>query len=336
MTTPVDEPSAPLPEEPEDKEGAGRIKTAYQGILGRPVGLLLTLACVTIILYGMRYARAILAPILLALFIVMGLSPVLQWLRRKGLPPWAAIVIVMIGFLVVALLLTGIIAESLGEVYAKVPEYQENLATMLSSVQSWFEERGIEVGGLTGDVLRPDRIIGWVTSSIRMLISLLTDAALLILVTAFMIAEAYSFKNKMRLVPQLGPRLGPAFENFATVTRTYLFTLAWLNLLTAILVAVVYYAFGVDFALLWTLIFFLLSFIPNIGFVLSVIPPFFVTLFEFGFTRAATVVLVVIIFNAFVNNIVAPRFMGHKTDPPTLMVSLSLVLWAWVLGPSVR
>jgi AI-2 transport protein TqsA len=96
---------------------------------------------------------------------------------------------------------------------------------------------------------------------------------------------------------------------------------------------VVYYAFGVDFALLWGLMFFLLSFIPNIGFVLAVIPPFFVTLLEFGFTRAIIVVAIVIFFNGLVNNAVTPRFLGQKTGLSTLAVFLSLVIWAWVLGP---
>ena len=44
-----------------------------------------------------------------------------------------------------------------------------------------------------------------------------------------------------------------------------------------VVVVIIYYAFGTDFALLWGLLFFVMSFIPNIGFVLAVIPPFFVT-----------------------------------------------------------
>ena len=305
----------------------------YQGILGRPTGLLLALACATIVLYGMRYARSILAPILLAMFIVMGLSPVLQWLKRRGMPPWAAIVIVLVGFLIVAALFVVIIAASLGQINYKVPVYQANLSQMASDVQAWFWERDIDVSGLTSDVLRPDKIMGWVTSSVRMLIGLLTNAFLLVLIVAFMIAEVYSFPRKLHYRLQLGPALGGAFANFAEVTRTFLFTLTWLNALTAIFAAIVYYAFGVDFALLWALVFFLLSFIPNIGFVLSVIPPFFVTLLESGFTRAAIVVAIVIVINGFVNNAIAPRFMGQRTGLSTLAVFLSLVLWAWILGP---
>jgi AI-2 transport protein TqsA len=327
------EQSADAADAPDGPSVSRRFTILYKGLAGRPSGLLLALACATIVIYGMRSARSILAPILLAMFIVMGLSPILQWLKRKGTPPWAAIVIVMVGFLVAAALLVFIVATSLAQINSKVPVYQESLAQIAATVQTWFGERGIDVSGITGNILRPDKIMGWVTSSVRVLISLLTNAFLLILIVAFMIAEVYSFPRKMHARVQLGPVLGKAFDNFAGVTRTFLFTLTWLNALTAIFTAVVYYAFGVDFALLWAMMFFLLSFIPNIGFVLSVIPPFFVTLLESGFTRAAIVVTIVIVINGLVNNAIAPRFMGQRTGLSTLAVFLSLVLWAWILGP---
>jgi len=317
-----------------DVSGLSRgAETPSHGLLHSPTGLLLALACATIVLYGMRYSRSILAPILLAMFVVMGLSPILQWLRRKGMPPWATIMVVLVGFVAVAGLIVAIIAASLGQLNSTLPVYQQNLTRIVSDVQSWFAGHGIDIGGLTSNVIRPDRIIGWISSFIRLLIGLLTNGFLIILIVAFMIAEVYSFPRKVHDRLSISPKLAETFKNFGDVTRTFLFTLTWLNLLTAVIVVAVYYAFGVDFALLWGLMFFLLSFIPNIGFVLAVIPPFFVTLLEFGFTRAAIVVAIVIFFNGLVNNAVTPRFLGQRTGLSTLAVFLSLVLWAWVLGP---
>jgi AI-2 transport protein TqsA len=240
---------------------------------------------------------------------------------------------VLVGFVVVAGLLVAIIAASLGQLNTVLPVYQENLSRIVSDVQSWFAGHGIDISGLTSNVLRPEKIIGWITSFIRLLVSLLTNGFLIILIVAFMIAEVYSFPRRAQARLSFSPRLAETFKNFGDVTRTFLFTLTWLNMLTAVIVVVVYYAFGVDFALLWGLMFFLLSFIPNIGFVLAVIPPFFVTLLEFGFTRAIIVVAIVIFFNGLVNNAVTPRFLGQKTGLSTLAVFLSLVIWAWVLGP---
>ena len=72
--------------------------------IGSPTGLLVALAAVAIVIYGMRYAADMLNPILLAMFLVMGISPFIHWLRRKGLPPWATLAVVLVLFVVVVLL----------------------------------------------------------------------------------------------------------------------------------------------------------------------------------------------------------------------------------------
>jgi predicted PurR-regulated permease PerM len=130
----------------------------------------------------------------------------------------------------------------------------------------------------------------------------------------------------------MSARTRQSFERFSGTVRSYLFTKAWLSAIMTVIVAVIYYAFGVDFALLWALVFFVFSFIPNIGFVLSVIPPFFVTLLESGFWTAFAVVILVIVFNTIVDNVISPRAMGESVGLSSLVVFLSLILWAWVLG----
>lgn len=314
-------------------QGPGGIRDFYSVVRRSPAWLLVSLAALAIVLYGMKHAQSILGPILLAMFIVMGLSPVLGWLKRRRVPPWAAIALVMLLFVVIGLLIGGILASSLSQVNTKLPVYQQNLGEMYSDLESWFGSHGMDISGLTESVFSPAKIFSWATTSASYLISQLTSVFLILLIVIFMVAEAYSFPRKFHDRAQFSPQLYANFANFAKVTRTFLFTLTWLNLLTAILAAIIYYAFGVDFALLWAIVFFLLSYIPNIGFVLSVIPPFFVTLLEQGFTRAVIVVVLVIAVNGFVNNAITPRFMGYKTGLTTLIVFLSLVLWAWVLGP---
>ena len=85
--------------------------------------------------------------------------------------------------------------------------------------------------------------------------------------------------------------------------------------------------------LLWGILFFILSFIPNFGFIISVIPPAIVTVLEQGFTMAIIMVAVVVVMNFVVDNILAPRFMSRSVGLSTLSVFLSLIVWAWILGP---
>jgi AI-2 transport protein TqsA len=89
----------------------------------------------------------------------------------------------------------------------------------------------------------------------------------------------------------------------------------------------------VDFAILWGVLSFLLSFLPNIGFIIAMVPPAAMALVEYGFTRSLIVVVAYVIINFVVDNGIKPRFVGAQVDLSPLVVVLSLVFWGWLLGP---
>ena len=303
-----------------------------RNLIGSPTGLLLALAGVVVIIYGMRYASGILNPILLALFLVMGISPFIHWLRRKGLPPWATLAVVLVLFVVIILLFVAIAAGSLTQLDEKLPVYKENLNEMTADAQAWFSEQGIDISGLTSGALDPANLVDNVGSLIKGAINALTNIGLMIFIVLFMISEIFTFPRKLTDRVKLSANFRRSLDNFSETTRGYLFTKAWLAAIMTVIVAIIYYAFGGDFALLWALLFFVMSFVPNIGFVLAVIPPFLVTLLESGLWTAVVVLVLVIIFNTIVDSLIGPHFMSKSVGLSTLMVFLSLILWAWVLG----
>jgi predicted PurR-regulated permease PerM len=223
-------------------------------------------------------------------------------------------------------------AASLTQLDDKLPVYKENLSRVTADARTWFDDRGIDIGGLVSGALSPDSLIDIVSGLIKGGISALTNIGLMIFIVLFMISETFSFPKKLTDKVKMSARARQSFDRFSGTVRTYLFTKAWLSAIMTVIVAVIYYAFGVDFALLWALVFFVFSFIPNIGFVLSVIPPFFVALLESGFWTALVVVVLVIVFNTIVDNVISPRVMGQSVGLSSLVVFLSLILWAWVLG----
>jgi AI-2 transport protein TqsA len=317
---------------PQGGNSTGVRTAGTRGLIGSPTGLLIALAAVAITLYGMRYAAGILNPIFLALFITMGASPVLSWLQRKGIPAWLAVTIVLVVIVILALLFVTIVAASISQLDDKLPVYKDNLNNTMESARAWFTDRGIDVGGLVSGAISPPKIVDFVAGLLRSALSAMSNIMLMIFIVLFMISAAYSFPKTMSEKMKISGTFRRSLGNFGETTRSYLFTKAWLSFIVAVIVTVIYYIFGVDFALLWGLFFFILSFIPNIGFVLSVIPPFFVTLLEFGFTRAVIVVVIVVVINAIVDNGLSPRIMGRSVGLSSLVIFLSLVLWGWVLG----
>ncbi len=303
------------------------------GLRDNPSQLLLTLACLVIVVLGMRYAASVINIILVGLFVVMGLSPVLEWLRRRGVPAWLTITIVLVAFLAVAAALVAILASYVGQVGSRVTVYQDRLSEMIAGINGWFGGHGVDTTDFFSKFVDVERIAGSISTLLGSVVDAFTNIFLMVMVVLFMLAQVYSFPRRVYSRLNLSEGFARSFKEFGEVTRSYLFTKGWLAAIAAAISTGIYYAFGVDFALLWGIVFFILSFIPNFGFVISLIPPFAVTLLEAGFTRAALVVLSVVVMNTIVDNGIAPRFMSRSVGLSTLAVFLSLIVWAWILGP---
>lgn len=321
---PPTEASAPPP-----VEQSGQAKRES---LSGPVRLLLPIALAAGIIYAMKFSASILNPLLLALFLTMGASPALAWMRRRGMAPWLCIVIVAVAMIAAVTLFMLIMLSAVTQLNEKLPVYQENLAQMEADATAWFADRGIDISGLTGGSLSPETAVNAVKALLSGIINVMGSIFWLILLLLFMIAEAYALPRRLTEDVRMNERVARSFANFGDTVKTFLFTKGWLSALVAVLVTVIYLIFGVDFALVWGLLFFVLSFIPNIGFMLSVIPVFFITLLEFGFPRAAIVVILVIVINTIVDNYFSPKIMGRSVGLSTLTVFLSVFFWGWVLG----
>jgi predicted PurR-regulated permease PerM len=84
---------------------------------------------------------------------------------------------------------------------------------------------------------------------------------------------------------------------------------------------------------MWGVLAFLLNYVPNIGAVISAVPPMIQAFLFNGFYECAMVGALFLIVHMVLGNIVEPRMMGHRLGMSTLVVFLSLLVWGWLLGP---
>ena len=153
------------------------------------------------------------------------------------------------------------------------------------------------------------------------------------LLMAFMMLEAMRFPAKLRKA--LGSR-SDAVERmmkFGEGIRSYVAINAVFGLIAAVMNTILLMALGVDFPILWGVLSFLLSFVPNIGFIIALVPPALLALIEHGFVRPVVVVVSYTMINFVVDNIIKPRFVGATVDLSPLVVVVSLLFWGWLLGP---
>ncbi|MCD6292187.1 MAG: AI-2E family transporter, partial [Deltaproteobacteria bacterium] len=163
----------------------------------------------------------------------------------------------------------------------------------------------------------------------------LGNAIWVVLFMIFMLAEQDEFPK--RIVKAFGQEASaPIIEALDRINKSvqdYLGLKTMISFFTGILVSLTLFLFGVPFAVLWGVLAFLLNFIPNIGSMISVIPPVLITLFQFGsISKTLSVLAVLIALQTVVGNFVEPKMMGKGLNLSPLTVLLSLLFWGWMWG----
>ena len=102
--------------------------------------ILLAIAAVVIIVAGMRIASDLLVPLLLAAFLAVISLPPLHWLSRHRVPNWLSIVIVAASLVILVTLLGGLIASSVSQFNAKLPEYQDRVQQEADRLIAWWDQ----------------------------------------------------------------------------------------------------------------------------------------------------------------------------------------------------
>ena len=95
--------------------------------------VLIVAAAACVVAAFMRWAAPILAPILLALFITIVATPPLQWMRRKGLPKYLAVLIILLVLLDVGSLIALTTTGALEAFYLDMQDQMDNLLLVVQS-----------------------------------------------------------------------------------------------------------------------------------------------------------------------------------------------------------
>lgn len=295
--------------------------------------LLVTAAASIAVLAGMRAAASIIGPVLVALVITVAWSPGSEWLRRRGWHPSAAALTGIVLGIFGVVLFVALVWTSLLQLQEKLPEYQPRIAAIQQLIRIKLADLPIDTSRLfSSEVLQPSSIVGYALRLIRNLTETAGNLFLLVLLMAFMMLEAVRYPQKLQAA--LGSESTiKRFARFGDSIRSYVGINAVFGLIVATIQTILLLVLGVDFAILWGVMSFLLSFVPNVGFVIALVPPALMALIEFGFGRSIVVIVGYVLINSIVDNVVKPRFVGESLDLSPIVVVLSLLFWGWLLGP---
>ncbi|QIM63794.1 hypothetical protein A1D29_11100 [Pasteurellaceae bacterium Orientalotternb1] len=299
--------------------------------------ILVTMAAIVIILAGVKLAAEIVIPFLLSLFIAITCSPIIKMMTDRKIPLWLAISLLFVLFGLISFFLIGLINSTVKEFTASIPTYKVLLAERMNFLLALAEKWQIPIPqDLLSNSFDPGRLMNLVSNLLLSFSGVVTDTFVLILVVVFMLFEAPTAKHRFAMI--LSRNKSEICSTEIQLNRVlqgvigYLGVKTTTSVLTGLSVWFLLEMTGVQYAVLWGTLSFLLNYIPNIGSILASVPIIVQALLLNGFSVGFGVAVGVIGINMVVGNVLEPRMMGRTLGLSTLVVFLSLLFWGWILG----
>jgi predicted PurR-regulated permease PerM len=282
---------------------------------------------------GLREVASLVVPVMFGLFIALTAWPMVGTLERRGVRHGFALAGAIVVVLAVVLLAASIAALSVGELVVQIPKYEGRLNAELAALRDLLAQLGIDAdpGAITA-IVSPESISRFV----KPVASAVSDAggAMFVLAFTMIYALAGGTSLRARAVAAFGERhaLLLGTERFATDLRRYLVVRAKLGLFAAVLSFVLLFVLGVPFPILWAILVFAASFIPNIGTLIALIPPTILAFLDSGPSAAVMVIVGYTLINLAQDQFLQPLAMGSELNLSPLVVFIAVIVWAWILG----
>src|SRR5215204_1127345 len=315
---------------------SSQIDVSYRPVFPRGLIILLGMAAALIVALGMRQFSNILGPVFMALVLSIAVHPIHRLAAHFHLPAWLGMILSLIAVYLIVfglftiLVIAGIQFASLLQSYG--PQFQ----AFLQNAIQLLESVGISQTELQDFVneLSPSRLVGVAGSLLGGLAGVLSDVFFLIVLLFFTVVDAGDFASKVARAPVHGRRLAVVFDRFARGSRQYLAVATVFGAIVAICDLIALWILDIRYAWLWALLAFITNYIPNIGFIIGLVPPTIIALLDKDVLTAIIVVIVYSVLNFVIQTIIQPRVVGVTVGLSATLSFLSLIVWATILGAS--
>lgn len=287
---------------------------------------LVAIAATVLVLGAVRMASSVLIPLLFALFLIAVFWPLQRRLQQRMPLSLATSLTTLLLLLLVALFL-GTLWWSSRSVTGQWAQYR----TELNQYITWAQQYGLPVFQ-DGSGIDIQSLVTRVAGNLFAVIGALF---LVIAYLALGALEIGDYRNKLCTFlssTQVEHWMAVAHE-IAKDFQRYVVVRTAIGLLNGVLAGIAAWLLGLDFALLWGLITFLLNYIPTVGSVVAVLFPALFAVVQFaGWSQPLLTLLVLGAIQIVLGTVVDPLVQGRYLAPSPLVILLSVAFWGWLWG----
>ena len=292
----------------------------------------LILILLFIFFYILYIWASLIIPSIIALlfsFAIIGLS---NFYKKFKIPAFISFTLSLLTYSWFFGLVWKMIWSNIDELITLLPEYQNQVVDIVSHL---FSLLNIAEPTSVLEVLQQINLQYVFTLAISWVTSIFSSAGLILFYVLFILLEYRNFNVKLNLMIWENSKKSQILETLDKIksdVKSYFVIKTFVSLLTAVFSYLVMISFWLDFAIFWSILVFILNFIPNVWSIIAVIFPSLLSLVQPGFSYydAAIMISWLAWIQIFVWNIVEPRFMWNKLNLSPLVIILALGFW-WTL-----
>jgi AI-2 transport protein TqsA len=281
------------------------------------------------------WLRGILTPLALAVFLAVMIDGVarvlsrrLAWLPKAATLP-AAIILCLLAFVGA----TVIIVDNATSFASQLTSYTPRLNGLIAQVAGWV---GMQVPPTINELFRqldPTKYLGNVALGLQ---GFASEAIFILIYLGFIIASRRGFERKVvGLFPSREERHNAmaAFLRIRDGVEQYL----WVQTITGLIIAAASWiamaVAGLDNAVFWAFLIFIVSYIPVVGGAVGILAPPIFALIQFPTIWPAVILLGVLQTIQFiVGNVILPRMQSDSLNMDPIVVLLALAFWGAIWG----
>ncbi len=294
-------------------------------------GPLLMLAATVIVVVGIGLAASMFALLAFSALAAIVARRAQLWLMARGTASWLALLVTTGGFILILVVMGIAVVASIAAVGLRVVDDSTQIQQWIDlAEEAWGNVTGVP--GATLPPIEPTAALGAARSVVAALAPAVTALAMSVLIVIYVLLGAPGLRGRM--LRATSAEILARYDALATELVTYVRVRAVLGAAAALADTVLLLVLGVPYAVLWGLMSFLFSFIPNIGFILALIPPTAFALLEYGPASAIAVVVGYVVINLAFDYVLQPRVMSTTLEVSPVITIVTILVWTALIGPA--
>jgi len=281
------------------------------------------------------FLRDILIPFVIAYVLAVLVSALVRFIQRrwKKAPPWAVPALAGLVVILSAAASLFVMVQGTVQIVAQGPALADRLDQIVMDFgRSLHLQRELHLTNVVGKVSIPE-LAGSILAGLQ---GFAAGLLLMVVYFGFMLAGRRRFSRKIDVAAGSSERaraIKDVVGHISEDIETYVWVQTITGLVLTISAVIVMVAVGLNNVLFWAVLFFLLTFIPNIGITIGSILPSLFALVQFQtYWQAIAIFAVTQITATIVGNFIYPRLQAETQNIDPVVTLLALAFWTVLWG----